>query len=79
LTTLAVLRQQPKAQQNDEQTDSLENVVPRINVPIEFNQNTIESAIELCNRLQKEWRAKQHTESVGSLQLFGDEDALAPT
>jgi hypothetical protein len=33
LAALAALRQQPKAQQNDKQTDYLENHVPHINVP----------------------------------------------
>jgi hypothetical protein len=33
LATLAALWQQPEAQQNDEQTDSLENHVPHINAP----------------------------------------------
>jgi hypothetical protein len=33
LTTLAALRQHLEAQQNDEQTDSLENLVPHINAP----------------------------------------------
>ncbi len=31
LATLAALRQQPEAQQKDEQTDSLKNPIPRIN------------------------------------------------
>jgi hypothetical protein len=34
LTTLATLWQQPEAKQNDEQIDSLENLVPYINVPV---------------------------------------------
>jgi hypothetical protein len=65
LATLAALQQQPEAQQNDEQTNSLENHVPHINAPTKFNQNTSESASEHHNRLQREWRAKQRTKSAG--------------
>jgi len=36
LATLVALWQQPKAQQNDEQTNSLKNHVPHINVLAEF-------------------------------------------
>jgi len=36
LVAMVALRQQPEAQQNDEQTDSLENLVPHINVLAEF-------------------------------------------
>jgi hypothetical protein len=79
LVTLAALRQQLEAQQNDEQTDFLENHVPHINVLAEFNQNTTESACERHNHLWREQCARQRTESTGPLQLFGDEDALAPT
>ncbi len=61
LATLAALWQQPKAQQNDEQTNSLENLVPHIIAPAEFNQDTSESARERHNHLQRERRAKQHT------------------
>jgi hypothetical protein len=68
-------------QQNDEQTDSLENPVPHIDVPVEFTQGTSESTHERRNRLQKEWRAKQREQPSfrnDALQLFGDEDASAP-
>jgi hypothetical protein len=51
LAALAALRQQLEAQQNDEQTDSLENPIPHINAPTEFNQNTTKSARECRNRL----------------------------
>jgi hypothetical protein len=44
LVALVALWQQPKVQQNDEQTDSLENLVPHINALAEFNQDTLESA-----------------------------------
>jgi hypothetical protein len=37
LVALAALRQHLEAQQNDEQIDSLENPVPHIDVPVEFN------------------------------------------
>ncbi len=33
LAALAALQQHPEAKQNDEQTNSLENLVPHINVP----------------------------------------------
>ncbi len=33
LAALVALQQHPEAQQNDEQTDSLENLIPHINVP----------------------------------------------
>jgi hypothetical protein len=33
LAALAAFQQHPEVQQNDEQTDSLENHVPHINVP----------------------------------------------
>ncbi len=42
-----------------------ENLVPHINAPVEFNQNMSKSTHERCNRLQKEWCAKQHIESTG--------------
>jgi hypothetical protein len=51
LVALAALRQHPKAQQNDEQTNSLENLVPHINALVEFNQDTSKSARECRNRL----------------------------
>jgi hypothetical protein len=40
LAALATLQQHLEAQQNDEQTNSLENPVPHIDVPAEFNQDT---------------------------------------
>jgi hypothetical protein len=51
LVALAALRQHPKAQQNDEQTNFLENLVPHINALVEFNQDTSKSARECRNRL----------------------------
>jgi len=51
LAVLMALRQHLEAQRNDEQTDSLENPVPRIDVVVEFNQGTSESAHERRNRL----------------------------
>jgi hypothetical protein len=57
LVVLAALRQQPEAQQNDEQTNSLESHVQHINAPAEFNQNTTKSARERRTRLQRERRA----------------------
>jgi hypothetical protein len=68
LAALAALEQHLEAQQNDEQTDSLENLVPHINVPAQFNQDTSEFAREHCNRLQREWRARQCTESAGPFE-----------
>jgi hypothetical protein len=53
LVALTALRQHLKAQRNDEQTDSLENLVPHIDVPVEFNQGTSESTHECRNRLQR--------------------------
>jgi hypothetical protein len=53
LVALVTLRQQPEAQQNDKQTDSLENHIPHINALAEFNQDTSESAHERRNHLQK--------------------------
>jgi len=43
---------------------SLENHVPHINVPVEFNQDMSESTRECHNRLQRERRAKQCMESA---------------
>jgi hypothetical protein len=40
LGALTALRQHLKVQRNDEQTDSLENHVPHINVQVEFHQGT---------------------------------------
>ncbi len=65
LVAIATFRQHLEVQQNDEQTDSLENLVPHIDVPTEFNQDTSKSAHERHNRLQREWRAKQRTKSAG--------------
>jgi hypothetical protein len=59
LAALTALRQHLGAQRNDEQTDSLENLVPHIDVPVEFNQGMSKSAHERRNRLQRERRAKQ--------------------
>jgi hypothetical protein len=64
LAALAALWQHLEAQHNDEQTDSLENLVPHINVPAEFNQETSEFARECHNRLQRKRRARQRTESA---------------
>jgi hypothetical protein len=58
LVVLAGLQQQLEVQQNDEQTDSLKNPIPHIDVPTEFNQDTSESAHERRNRLQRERRAR---------------------
>ncbi len=70
LAALAALRQHLEAQQNDEQTDFLENHVPHIDVPAEFNQDTSESAHERCNRLQSERRARQRTKSAGPSEML---------
>jgi hypothetical protein len=59
LAALTTLRQHLDSQRNDEQTDSLENPVPHIDVLVEFNQGTSEFAHERRNRLQREWCAKQ--------------------
>ncbi len=40
LAALTALCQHLEAQRNDEQTNSLENHVPHIDVPAEFNQGT---------------------------------------
>jgi len=47
----------------------LENPIPHINVPTEFNQNTLKSARELHNRLQREQRAKQRTKLVRPFEM----------
>jgi len=65
LVALAALWQQPEAQQNDEQTDYLENLVPHINAPAEFNQDTSKSACEHRNHLQRKRRARQRTKLTG--------------
>jgi hypothetical protein len=51
LAALTTFRQHLEAQRNDEQTDSLENPVPHIDVPVEFNQGMSESVHERRNRL----------------------------
>jgi len=56
LVALTALQQHLEAQQNDEQIDFLENLVPHINVLAEFNQGTSESAHERHNRLQRKRR-----------------------
>jgi hypothetical protein len=43
----------------------LENLVPHINVPVEFNQDTLKSARERRNRLLREQHARQCTKSIG--------------
>jgi len=81
LVALTTLWQHLEAQRNDEQTDSLENPVPHIDVPTEFNQGTSESAHERRNCVQKKRRVKQREQPSfrnDALQLFGDEDASAP-
>jgi hypothetical protein len=50
-SALAAFRQHPEAQQNDEQTYYLENLVPHINALVEFNQDMSKSAREHRNRL----------------------------
>jgi hypothetical protein len=78
---LTAFRQHLEAQRNDEQTNSLEIPVPHIDVPVEFNQATLEFAHECRNRLQRERRAKQREQPSlrnDALQLFRDEDASAP-
>jgi len=62
LAALAAFRQQPEAQQNDEQTDFLENLVSHRNASVEFNQDTSKSTRKCCNRLQKKRCAKQRIE-----------------
>jgi len=56
----------------------LENLVPHIDVPAEFNQGTSKSALEHRNHLKRERHAKQCEQLSlrnDALQLFGDEDA----
>jgi hypothetical protein len=80
LVALTALRQHLEAQRNDEQTDSLENHVPHIDVPIEFNQGTSEFARGRHNRLKRERHAKQREQPslcCDALQFFGDKDASA--
>jgi len=64
LAALATLQQHLEAQQNDEQTNFLENPVPYIDVPAEFNQDTSEFAHERCSHLQRKRHAKQRTKST---------------
>jgi hypothetical protein len=59
LVAFTALWQHLEVQHNDEQIDSLENHVPHIDVPVEFNQGTSKSAHECRNRLQRERHAKQ--------------------
>jgi hypothetical protein len=59
LATLTAFWQHLEAQRNDEQTNSLKNHVPHIDVPAEFNQSMSESAHERRNHLQRERCAKQ--------------------
>jgi hypothetical protein len=73
LATLVAFRQHLEAQQNDEQTNSLENPVPHIDVPVEFNQDTLESAHERHNRLQREWRARQRTKSAEPFETLQEQ------
>ncbi len=68
LATLAALQQHPKGQHNDKQTDSLENLVPHINVPTEFNQDTSESARERRNCLLRKRHVRQCTELAGPFE-----------
>jgi hypothetical protein len=56
---LTALWQHLEAQGNDEQTDSFENHVPHIDVLVEFNQGTLESARERRNCLKRKRHAKQ--------------------
>jgi hypothetical protein len=59
----------------------LENPIPHIDVPAEFNQGTLEFAHECRNHLQTKRRAKQHEQPSlrnDTLQLFGNEDVSAP-
>ncbi len=81
MVALTALRQHLEAQRNDEQIDSLENPVPHIDVPAEFNQGTSKSARERRNRLRRERHVKQREQPSlrnDTLQLFGDENASAP-
>ncbi len=69
LVALATLLQHLEAQHNDEQTNSLENSIPRINALAEFNQDTSKFTCERCNCLQRKRHAMQHTESTGPFEL----------
>jgi hypothetical protein len=46
----------------------LENHVPHINAPAEFNQDTLESTRECPNRMQRKQRARQRIESAGPFE-----------
>jgi hypothetical protein len=48
---------------------SLENHVPHIIVRVELNQDTLESARECRNRLQRERRARQHIELARPFEM----------
>jgi len=81
LAALTALRQHLEAQWNSKQTDSLENHVPHIDVPTEFNQGTLESTHGRRNRVQRKRRVQQREQPFlrnDALQLFGDEDASTP-
>jgi hypothetical protein len=54
LTLLKIMFHILMFQQNDKQIDSLENHVPRINVPAKFNQDMSEFTPEHCNHLLRE-------------------------
>jgi hypothetical protein len=69
LVALAALHQHPEGQQNDEQTNSLENSLPHINVLVEFNQDMSKCACECLNRLLKEQCATQRTELAGPFKM----------
>ncbi len=47
----------------------MENLVPHINAPVEFNQDTLKSARERRNRLQRERCAMQHIESARPFEM----------
>jgi hypothetical protein len=51
LAALATLQQHPKAQHNDEQTNSLKSHFPNINAPTKFNHDMSKFTREHCNRL----------------------------
>ncbi len=59
----------------------LHNMPPQIDVLTEFNQGTSESTNERCNRLHRKRRAPQREQPSlrnDAIQLFRDEDVLAP-
>jgi hypothetical protein len=58
----------------------LENLVPRIDVAVEFNQSMLKFTHERRNRLQRKRRVQQREQPSlhnDTLQLFRDEDASA--